>query len=245
MDLDLTYNEAIDFIINLDLANLSHDNSEAYIKGARKILCSYLANGEPDTEKVITFTPEENYKFEPLERNNVFMILMPGSPFPRPAEHFIEKEKYSSDGIRAFMENKSLIERSRPVCNGWSVTTAEEAKQIAREEIKKETLQYVHVLKTLKAENNPETKTAFFREIGRKGGKARIKSELLKKFIEDFAKSHQSVTFEKAWKIWKKQKTITFDNAEINFTDTAVEIDGKTLKKPSVSRYFYDAKKVL
>lgn len=98
---------------------------------------------------------------------------------------------------------------------------------------------------TKTTENNPEGENAFFREIGRKGGKARTGSELLKRYIEDFAKNNQSATFEEAWKIWKNKKTITFNNAEINFTDTAVEIDGKPLKKSSVSRYFYDAKKVL
>lgn len=156
MDLTLTYSEAIDFIINLDLANLSHDNHKAFIYEARKILCSYLAEGKPDSEKVITFSPEENYKFEPVERDCSFWIEKPGLPFLRPAEELIEKEKYSSDGIRAFMENKSLKERNRPFCSGWSVATAKEAKQIAREEIKRDVLQYLPVfkeLKTLKKEN--------------------------------------------------------------------------------------------
>lgn len=95
------------------------------------------------------------------------------------------------------------------------------------------------------SENSSEAKKAVFREMGRKGGKAKKAQELLKKYIEDFAKSHQSATYEEAWRIWKNQKTVTFEGTEINFTETKVEIDGKTLKKPSVSRYFYDAKKVL
>lgn len=82
-------------------------------------------------------------------------------------------------------------------------------------------------------------------ERGSKGGKVLKANELLKKFIENFAKQNQSATFEDAWNIWKKQKTYAFENAEINFTETQVEIDGKTLKKHSVTRYFYDAKKVL
>lgn len=217
MDLTLTYEEAIDFIINLDLSNLLHDNRKAYIHEARKILCCYLAEGKTDSEKVITFSPKENYKFEPVERDCSFWIEKHGSPFPRPAEELIEKEKYSSDGIRAFMENESLIERINPAA-------ASDKKQ---------------------PENKSEGENAFFRGIGRKGGKARTRSELLKRYIEDFANKNQSATFEEAWRIWKNKKTITFNNTEINFTDTAVEIDGKTLKKPSVSRYFYDAKKDL
>ena len=109
MDLVLTYSEALDFIINLDLADLSHENHEAFIYEARKILCSYLANGKPDAEGVITFSPEENYKFEQVGRDCSFWIEKPG--LFRPAEAFIEQEKYSSDGIRAYMENKSLMDR--------------------------------------------------------------------------------------------------------------------------------------
>lgn len=94
-------------------------------------------------------------------------------------------------------------------------------------------------------QNNPEAKTAVFREMGRKGGKAKKTQKLLKKYVEDFAKNNQSTTFEKAWKKWKNDTPATFEDAEFNFTETKVEIDGKTLKKDTVKRYFYDAKKVL
>lgn len=201
MDLTLTYDEAIDFIINLDETNLLHDNRKAYIHEARKILIDLL--------KSLSFVADEIGFYSYTENTDGSVSI---GDFRR-----YEDIKYSSDLIRAFMENKSLMERITPA--GTS-----DKKQ---------------------PENKSEGENAFFRGIGRKGGKARTRLELLKRYIEDFANKHQSATFEEAWRIWKNKKTITFNNTEINFTDTAVEIDGKTLKKPSVSRYFYDAKKDL
>lgn len=194
MDLDLTYDEALDFIIYLDEGNLSHASNDAHKRKAREFLTDFI--------KSLSFEADETgcYSYTQNDDGSVSIGV-----FFR-----YEDLKYSSARMRAFMKNRSLIDR----------------------------------LKVYVPENSSKD-TAFFKEIGQRGGKARTKNKVLEKFIEDFAKSNQSTTFEKAWSIWKKQKTYVFENAEINFTDTAVETDGKTLKKSSVSRYFYDAKKVL
>lgn len=98
MDLTLTYDEAIDFIINLDETNLSHDNHKAYIYEARKILIDLL--------KSRSFVADETGFYSYTENTDGSVSI---GDFRR-----YEDMKYSSDLIRAFMENKSLMERLTP-----------------------------------------------------------------------------------------------------------------------------------
>ena len=95
MDLDLNYKETIDFIINHNEKNLSHNNSEAHKRVARKILIDMI--------KSLSFVADETGFYSYTENKDGSFSI---------GEFFrYEDMKYSSDGIRAYMENKSLMDR--------------------------------------------------------------------------------------------------------------------------------------
>lgn len=98
-------------------------------------------------------------------------------------------------------------------------------------------------LETTEADGFEDVKKKYFSGIGSKGGKAKKRLDLLQKYVEFFVKDEKSITFKNAWKAWKKASPINFENEEINFTETQVEICGKNRKKETVKKYFYDAKK--
>lgn len=194
MNLDLNYDEAIDFIIHLDELNLKHDDPEALKRKAQEILNNIEGYGIVDI-------------------NNVSISYIDNK-----RGRTLEDSMYSSDSIRTFLDDKSLLQR------------LQEEKEA-----------------TEKTSVSDNTASNVFSEAGRKGGKTKKRNEPLQKFIESFVEKNQSSNFVNAWKIWKnacKKKPYNFNDAEINFTEKSVAIDGKTLKKETVKNYFYAAKKV-
>lgn len=194
MNLDLNYDEAIDFIIHLDELNLKHDDPEALKRKAQEILNNIEGYGIVDI-------------------NNVSISYVDNK-----RGRTLEDSMYSSDSIRTFLDDKSLHQR------------LQEEKEA-----------------TEKTSVSDNTASNVFSEAGRKGGKTKKRNEPLQKFIESFVEKNQSSNFVNAWKIWKnacKKKPYNFNDAEINFTEKSVAIDGKTLKKETVKNYFYAAKKV-
>ena len=194
MNLDLNYDEAIDFIIHLDELNLKHDDPEALKRKAQEILNNIEGYGIVDI-------------------NNVSISYVDNK-----RGRTLEDSMYSSDSIRTFLDDKSLLQR------------LQEEKEA-----------------TEKTSVSDNTASNVFSKAGRKGGKTKKRNEPLQKFIESFVEKNQSSNFVNAWKIWKnacKKKPYNFNDAEINFTEKSVAIDGKTLKKETVKNYFYAAKKV-
>lgn len=87
MNLDLDYDEAIDFIIHLDELNLKHDDPDAYKRAAREIL-----------NKI------QGYAI--ISINNGVSSYVDNKRGCTP-----EDSMYHSDSIRTFLENKSLLQR--------------------------------------------------------------------------------------------------------------------------------------
>ncbi len=214
MDLDLNYEEAIDFIIHLDELNLKHDAPEALKRKARGILINFVNSLNLVERNQAYITDANGFYTAKKNDDESYSIVDPN------CYRYYENVTYSSDVIRAFLDDKSLIQR-------------------LQEEKEKEA--------TEKNSVSDNTASNVFSEAGRKGGKAGKRNEPLQKFIESFVEKNQSSTFENAWKIWKnacKKKPYNFNGAEINFTENSVAIDGKTMKKQTVKNYFYAAKKV-
>ena len=211
MNLDLNYDEAIDFIIHLDELNLKHDDSEALKRKARGILINFV-NSLNLVDSNQAYITDENGFYTAKKNDDGSCSIVDSN-----CCHNYEDVTYPSDLIRAFLYDKSLLQR-------------------LQEEKEKEA--------TEKNSVSDNTASNVFSEAGREGGKAKKRNEPLQKFIENFVEKNQSLTFESAWRIWKNKSPYVVENAEINFTVTSVDIDGKTLKKQSVKKYFYAAKEV-
>lgn len=90
MDLDLNYEEAIDFIIHLDELNLKHDAPEALKRKARGILNKIEGYG------IVNINENGSISYVDNKRGRN-----------------LEDSFYSSDSIRTSLENQSLIQRLR------------------------------------------------------------------------------------------------------------------------------------
>ena len=212
MNLDLNYDEAIDFIIHLDELNLKHDDPEALKRKARGILINFVNSLNLVDSNQAYITDANGFYTAKKNDDGSYSIIDSNCC------HNYEDVTYRSDVIRAFLDDKSLHQR------------LQEEKEATE--------------KTSVADN---TASNVFSEAGRKGGKTKKRNEPLQKFIESFVEKNQSLNFVSAWKIWKnscKKTPYVFENAEINFEENSVTIDGKTLKKQTVKNYFYAAKKV-
>ncbi len=213
MNLDLNYDEAIDFIIHLDELNLKHDDPQALKRKARVVLINFV-NSLNYVDSNQAYITDENGFYTAKKNDDGSYSIVDSN-----CCHNYEDVTYCSDVIRAFLDDKPLLQR------------LQEEKEKAAE----------------KASISDNTANNIFSEAGREGGKAKKRNELLQNFIETFVEKNQSTNFESAWKIWKnacKKKLYVFKNAEINFEENSVTIDGKTLKKQTVKNYFYAAKKV-
>lgn len=212
MNLDLNYDEAIDFIIHLDELNLKHDDPEALKRKARGILINFVNSLNLVDSNQAYITDANGFYTAKKNDDGSYSIIDSNCC------HNYEDVTYRSDVIRAFLDDKSLHQR------------LQEEKEA-----------------TEKTSVSDNTASNVFSEAGRKGGKTKKRNEPLQKFIESFVEKNQSSNFVNAWKIWKnacKKKPYNFNDAEINFTEKSVAIDGKTLKKETVKNYFYTAKKV-
>ena len=210
MYLDLNYKETIDFIINHNEKNLSHNNSEAHKRVARKILIDMI--------KSLSFVADETGFYSYTENKDGSFSI---------GEFFrYEDMKYSSDGIRAYMENKSLMDRLNTPAG------TPDKKQPAE---------------TTEAAGNEAGNKAFHKENGRKGGKADKRNKDVKTFVENYVLRNQSVSFEAAWIDWGKQynEESPYKNGttEIYFTKThavAYSDQKKTIRKQNVKENYFN-----
>lgn len=209
MDLDLNYKETIDFIINHNEKNLSHNNSEAHKRAARKILIDMI--------KSLSFVADETGFYSYTENKDGSVSI---------GEFFrYEDMKYSSDGIRAYMENKSLMDRLNTPAG------TPDKKQPAE---------------TTEADGFEDVKKKYFSGIGSKGGRKDKKNKVLKKFVEDYHLRNLDADFKTAWKAWKKYteyRPYSEKGNEIYFTDELCFVNGKSYSKQTVRRYFTAIKK--
>ena len=244
-ELELNYNEAIDFILFKDRANLCHtETTEAHKKAARKFMIAHIEEG------LLYFRGE-------TAEGDYLAVWGWGQIFVKfNGERFagvISNETREGNAVLKCEERGFYVSILHYDGTCSIIPKLWRYEDLTYNANRLERTPFVPLFDYITKEQNPFAteptaesieKPMTQQERGRKGGKAQKSNKVLKNFVENFVKQNQSATFEKAWKIWQKQKTYTFENSEIIFTETQVEIDGKPLKKYSVRSYFYDAKKV-
>lgn len=214
MNLDLNYDEAIDFIIHLNELNLKHDDPEAFKGKVYHILTDFIWDTYGEIFPTLAKLNEPTYKTPSPDKIGFVLDSQEVLYFD------LKKQTYPSDLIRTFLKNKSLFQR-------------------LQEEKKKEAIE-----KTSVSDNTASNVFSEAGRKGGKAKKRNEPlQKFIETFVEK-NQSLNFASAWIIWKNSCKKTPYVFETAEINFTENSVTIDGKTLKKQTVKNYFYAAKKV-